>query len=363
MKTIHVLGSHQLGGADKFYVRLIEALNGAGHEAVAVNRPGAPVARVLDTLGIRQHHLPLANKWDVVSVARLRRLIRNEKPDAVQTYMGRATRLTRVPGSLGVPHVARLGGYYKINGYYEHCDAWVGNTRGVCDYLVREGLPASRVYLIGNFVAPASRVPAAYLDSLRGRLDLPDDARVLFALGRFVDVKGFDVMLQALERLPREMDGRPLHALIVGDGPLREPLTALAAQLGVEDRVHWAGWHDDPEAFFHLADILICPSRHETLGNVILEGWNHDLPVVSTTTAGAREIVTDGVNGLLAPIDHPGALASRIQDALRLDGHGRGELVRAGRETLDRHHGREAVVAAYIDMYTQLRGRRRSARA
>ena len=48
--------------------------------------------------------------------------------------------------------MARLGGYYKIDGYYRHAHAWVGNTQDICDFMVKEGLPPERVFYIGNFV-------------------------------------------------------------------------------------------------------------------------------------------------------------------------------------------------------------------
>ena len=83
--------------------------------------------------------------------------------------MGRASRLTHLPPNGTAVHVARLGGYYKIDGYYRHAHAWIGNTQGICDYLIREGLPASRVFLIGNFVPAAISLSAGDRTALRQR--------------------------------------------------------------------------------------------------------------------------------------------------------------------------------------------------
>jgi len=354
VNLIHVLGSRQYGGADQFYVRLVNALHEAGHHIVAVNRPGSPVARALDRTGVAQHRLPLANQWDFVSVLRLRRLIARERPAVVQTYMGRATRLTRVPRASPARHIARLGGYYKLRGYYEHCDAWVGNTRGVCDYLVREGMPAARVFHIGNFVTGPRAFAEEERDGLRQMLALPEDAIVLLALGRFIGVKGFDTLILALAAMRTESHGRPVHLVLVGDGRLREPLQALAGETGVAGRVHWPGWHDDPEPFFAIADVLVCPSRHETLGNVILEGWSHALPVVATMTPGACELITDEGNGLLVPVGDPEALAFRIQALLNADDDSWRRLVDAGTLEILRHHAPDAVVAAYTALYERV---------
>lgn len=358
MKSLHVLGSSQFGGADRFYVRLIQALAAAGHETVAVNRPGSPVAEALAAtpgdLPVRQYHLPFANKWDFATVLRLRALVRRERPAVVQSYMGRATRLTRLPRSSGATHIARLGGYYKLNGYYRHCDAWVGNTQGICDYLVKEGFPPERVFRIGNFVPPPPAVERGAVERARSDFGLSDDAWVLFALGRFIRKKGFDDALRAFARLPKERHGRPVHLLLAGDGPLNADLRSLAAELDIGERVHWTGWRDEPEVLFALADALVCPSRHEPLGNVILEGWNHGLPVVSTRTLGACELISDGIDGLLAPCEDPEGLARVLGELLASDDTRLGELAAAGKAVLAREHSEAAVVGAYGTLYHEL---------
>lgn len=356
MQSWHVLGSRQFGGADQFYVRLIEALDQRdGHRAVAINRPGSPVAAALAGRA-PQRHLPFANKWDRYTTWRLARWVRAERPDIVQTYMGRASRLTRVPRGLGAAHVCRLGGYYKIRGYYEHADAWVGNTRGVCDYLVREGLPAGAIFHIGNFV-PEREPPqdAAARAELRARHGLPDDALMLFTLGRFIDIKGFDDLLRALARLPASLHGRPVHLVIAGDGPLRDSLHALCSELGLDPRVHWIGWCEHPGPYFDLADAAVCPSRHETLGNVILEAWSYRKPVVATRTPGALELIEPDENGILVPVEDPQGLADGLRVALRADADESDRIAAAGEQVLHRCHSRDAVVEAYDDLYRTLR--------
>ena len=115
-------------------------------------------------------------------------------------------------------HVARLGGFYKIDGYYRHAHAWVGNTRAITDYLVAQGLPADRVFHIGNFVPDPRRYSDAERSERRLGLRLPDEAWVLFALGRLIEKKGFQDLLAALARLPGEIAGRPWVMLIAGGG-------------------------------------------------------------------------------------------------------------------------------------------------
>ena len=352
--SIHVLGSRQFGGADQFYVRLLRALRDAGQPVTAVNRAGMPVATALADDGIEQIHLPLANSWDAWTVWRLRRLVEDRQPCVVQTYMGRATRLTRLPAKSKAVHVARLGGYYKIDGYYRHAHAWIGNTLGLCDYLVKAGLPASQVFHIGNFVPEPVPTSAGEKEALRREWDIPADAWVLFTLGRLIDIKGFDDLLEALALLPREIDGRPVVLLVAGAGPLDAELKSLSAELGLAGRVRWLGWQNPPDAFYTLADVFVCPSRKEALGNVILEAWNHGLPVLSTQTPGALELVEEGRSGLLTPIQDPKALAARLREMLASTPAERAALGAAGLDYLRARFGKAAIVDAYLALYGQL---------
>lgn len=348
-----VIGSRDFGGADQFYCRLVRALQAVGDPVLAVNRTGSPVSRVLGE-AVPQVRLPFANQWDVYTAWRLRTLAARERPPIVQTYMGRATRLTRLPPNGPTVHVARLGGFYKVRGYYEHAHAWVGNTRGVCEHLARSGLPAGRIFRIGNFVPPARPVGAEEASAERRRQGIPEDAWVLFALGRLVAGKGFEDLLAAFERLPVELGGRPLHLGLAGDGGLRPQLESQARSLGVSPRVHWLGWQDEPSTWYSLADALVVPSRHETLGNVILEAWTYARPVVATATAGATELIEPGVSGLLAPVADAPALAAAIRDLLLAPAADRARLGQAGAECIARDHSETVVVAAYRELYRDL---------
>jgi glycosyltransferase involved in cell wall biosynthesis len=357
--SIHVLGSRQYGGADQFYVRLLRALRDAGQPVTAVNRAISPVAAALaEDEGIEQIHLPLANSWDAWTVWRLRKLVEERQPCIVQTYMGRATRLTRLAPKTQAVHIARLGGYYKIDGYYRHAHAWIGNTQGLCDYLVKNGLPAERVFHISNFVPEPVPASPAQLEALRQEWAIPADAWVLFTLGRLIDIKGFDDLLEAFKRLPREIDGRPLFLLIAGTGPLEAELKSLCADLGLDSRVRWLGWQDPPDAFYELADGFVCPSRKEALGNVILEAWNHGLPVVSTETPGALELIDAGVSGLLSPLLDPKALAGRLREMFAATAEQRAAMGAAGQAYLNAHFGKAAILDAYVSMYERLLAKR-----
>jgi glycosyltransferase involved in cell wall biosynthesis len=351
-RSLHVIGGKSLGGAERFLIRLVNALARHGQPVAAVTVAGGEIADAIDP-AVRQYHAPMLGVWDLYSRWKINRAIADFRPDVVQTYMGRATRIVRLPDNRLPVHLARLGGYYNLKGY-RHAHAWVGNTRGIRDYLTAHGLPAGRVHCIGNFVDSPPRHEAAELDALRAQLRLAG-CRILLGLGRLHPNKGWSDLLHAFARLPASIQDAPLHLLMVGDGPLRKELEALSQQLGIASRVHWAGWKSDPAPYYQLANIFVCASVHEPLGNVILEAWANRTLVVSTRAQGPLELMQDGVNGLLAPVSDAAGLAEVLGTALALDAAHRAQLIEAGHGEVMRHYSEAAIVSGYVALYAALK--------
>lgn len=345
LRNLQVIGSHRMGGAENSFVRLVLALSLAGAPADAMTRENSAVHRALDGHE-RRYQVPMRNFLDLTSVLRIRRLLRDRPYPIVQTWATRATWLTRAPA--GTVHVARLGGYYRLRNF-RHADAWVVNTRGLRDWMIGAGFPPGRVAWIDNFV-PVDERPSPFT---RSELGIVDEALVSVALGRFVPKKGFEDLLAAMALLPDSVGGRPHHLVLMGDGPMRETLERQALSLGIRDRVHFTGWVQASVPALAVGDVMICPSREEPLGNVILEAWSRGLPVLSTRTAGGRELIDEGATGLLCDVADPADLAQGWRRVLS-DGALRADLGGGAREHFRSRYSESATVAAYRDLYERL---------
>lgn len=349
--SLHIMGSRRLGGAERFFARLVLAMAEAGHAAVPVVPSDAPVSQLLGDL--RKVHLPLRNPWDLFSMAQLGHLASRSKARVIQTYLGRASRLTRhLPK--GVVHVARIGGYYKIPGYYDHAHAWVVNTRGLADYLMAQGLPATKIHVIGNF-AEVFTPDAALASCRRKALGLKEEDFVVACLARLVEKKGIEDLLLAFALL-KKSGKRQAALLLAGDGPMRQDAERLSQELGLSERVHFLGWQENPQQVLALADLLVCPSRIEPLGNVILEAWAAKVPVLATASEGPRELIEDGRTGILVPVADAPALAQALEKCALCPEAERKSLAEAGHKKLLESHGKESVVRAYLDLYARLLG-------
>lgn len=347
MHSIHIIGSRIGGGAENFYARLVNSL-AEQSPVTAINAPNAPVSKLIDP-GVEQVHLKLKNNYDLLTMQAIRKLATANAPAVVQSYMGRATRLTRIPKGRGRVHLARLGGFYNLKAY-RHAHHLVGNTQGICDYLLKEGVPADQVHYIGNFVDPIAPPPPEELDALRHELKLPERGPVITCAARFHENKGLPDLLNAFSKVWKNKPDARL--ILVGDGPLAENIKKQIDELALNDCIILPGW-TDPKPYYHLADILTSPSRHEPLGNTILEAWACGKPIVATKTQGAAELLTDGEDGLITPLKNADALADAFMQLIN-NPQQQSALGSAGTRSLQQRFSRKIITGEYLDLYERL---------
>src|SRR5580704_4922513 len=179
----------------------------------------------------------------------------------------------------------------------------------------------------------------------RAALGTPEGAPLALALGRLHPNKGFDLLLEALALT------RDTYLWIAGDGPLRAGLQQQAALLGLVDRVRFLGWRDDISALLASADFVVSSSRHEPLGNVVIEAWSAGRAVVATASDGPATLIKDEVSGLLAPLpDSPGGGVAALAHAIeRVAGDRalRDRLAAGGRQAYEAEFTEDIVVARY----------------
>jgi N-acetylgalactosamine-N,N'-diacetylbacillosaminyl-diphospho-undecaprenol 4-alpha-N-acetylgalactosaminyltransferase len=186
----------------------------------------------------------------------------------------------------------------------------VAVSDGVKQDLVRHfSIAPERIAVIPNPV-DLDRIRRAGADAVEG-----DDASPLIvAVGRLVQLKGFDVLIRAFARLPASFGTR---LLIVGEGDQRAALEQLIAELGVSDRATLLGTQTNPWKYMARADVVALASRSEAFPNVIGEALALARPVIATNCSpGVAEYLDDGRYGLLVPPDDVDALAAGLQRIL-----------------------------------------------
>ena len=341
MKVLQVMCGAERGGAEEFFVRLAVAFSKTSISQKVVIRAYPDRVCELKEKGVEPKLLPFGRRLDFWTPSSLRKIISEWEPDVVLSWMSRATEICSRSLTKGGPvHVGRLGGYYKLK-YFNKCDHLIGNTMGMVSYIGKLGWPESATHYIPNFV---SSNKSKAVD--RALLATPKDAPLLLGLGRLHENKAFDVLLEALEILQR-------HWLwIAGAGPEERSLRARAEELGVGERVRFLGWRRDVASLLASADVLVCPSKAEPLGNVILEGWAHEVPVVAAASAGPIELISHMENGLLCKVGDPTALANAI---IMADGEMAKALAAQGLRKYQENFSEEVVVKRYLNFFDSVR--------
>lgn len=329
----------EVGGAEAFFVRLVCALARAGTPEHAAIRSHRSREDALASAGVPVTALPFSGKFDLTTKKSLKRLAKEFGPDVVMVWMNRAARVAP-KGDWTV--VGRLGGYYKLKNY-KRCDHLVANTEDIRRYLISEGWPTDRACVLPNFVDDRGLPPVNRAD-----FDTPSDVPLILCMGRLHVNKAFDTALSVLERVPRA------YLWIAGDGREEAALKEQARRLGVAGRVRFLGWRDDPPALLASADVFLCSSRHEPLGNIVLDAWAHGVPVVAARSQGPTQLIEDGRTGLLAPVDDADALAQAIRRLIDAPALGQ-DLAGNAHAVFLQRFSEGPVVTAYQDFFERVK--------
>jgi glycosyltransferase involved in cell wall biosynthesis len=302
------------------------------------------------------HEIGMRGNTDAAVLPRLVRLIRSGRFDLVHTHLYRACLYGRVAArlagvrdvvatehSLGDRHIEGRRISAGIRRLYLGTER-LGRTTiavsgAVADRLVAWGVPASRIEVVPNGIeADRYRFDPARRSSLRAELGLPPDRFVVGSVGRLVPGKRIDLVLHALRGLPG------VTALVVGEGPQRMALTALAADLNVE--AVFTGESSDVPGLLSAMDILVAPSPEETFGLNVIEALAAGLPVLYAACPALDELPSGSAPGAHHLPAEPDAIHHALATAIRAGPH---RLPPP--KALDRYD--MAQVAARIDLVYQ----------
>jgi glycosyltransferase involved in cell wall biosynthesis len=337
LRVLHPITRLTLGGSSENTIASCVALDRAGYDCMLATsfresdassladarRRGC---RVVDIPALGREVAPLA---DLTALAELVRLIRRERPAIVHThtskagFIGRlAAVIARAPAVIHQPHGHIFYGYYSprrtavFTALERQAARWTDRIITLTDRGAQEHL-ARGIGRAEQYVAVPSGVPTAELRAAapprgeaRARLGLDPDAFIVVGLGRLVAIKGFDLLARALPAVVAQIPSA--RVLLVGDGAERAHLVAIAASMGVAERLRMTGETTDVASYLAAADVVAVPSRNEGMGRVIVEAMALGLPVVATAVGGIPDVVTDGECGRLVEPDDVDALAAAL---------------------------------------------------
>ena len=200
---------------------------------------------------------------------------------------------------------------------YRFAHRVLANSESVGRLVIEEGIAPQKVVVVPNFVDDAAfdRPDAQACAAMRRELGLGAGDLAIGVVANLHAIKDHATLLQAMARLSSSHAN--LRLVLVGDGVERERLQALAASLGITDRVIFAGRRPHQPSPHWVFDVAVLSSRGEGFPNAIVEAMAAGRPLVATAVGGVPDVVVNGVTGSLVPPASPAQLADAIDELLR----------------------------------------------
>ncbi len=278
------------------------------------------LAQAAQQAGVAVATVTERRRWDPQVFPQLRQVIAEANPDILETrnvkshFLVRMLKLERQ-----YPWVAWNHGYTKtsaLDRMYTQLDRWslrkayrvVTVCQPFADRIVGLGIPRDRITILHNAVKAFVAPPASEVERARREFGIGGEA-VILSVGRLSLEKGHADLLRAAAILAGMNGVPPFRIVIVGDGPERETLNKLAAELGVEQRVSFAGFQRDTKPYYAMANVVAVPSHSEGSPNVVLEAMAAGLPIAACRVGGVPEILQEGVTGLMVESHRPEQMA------------------------------------------------------
>lgn len=355
MKLLYVITLAEHGGAQAHVRTLLAAARERAEVALATSSEGW-LTQEARSMGVPVFLVPelvqpLSPTKDVRAVLTLCRLFRRLGPDVVHLHSSKAGLLGRVAARLaGVQAVFTAHGWAFTEGAS-------ANRRRLAIWLERLAAPlAARIIAVSSYdttlaarcrVGRDGQVLTVHngIPSLTRRVETTATplCRVVMT-ARFAPPKDQCALIRAVVQVPG------VHLTLIGDGELLPEAQALAARLGVQDRVTFLGARSDVPELLSQADVFALISHYEGFPISILEAMRAGLPVIASDVGGVREAVQPDVTGLLVPRADGAALVTALH-ALAADPQRRRAMGAASRERFETHFTQETMLDATWGIY------------
>ncbi len=382
IRVLRVIARLNMGGPALHVAYLSAGLAERGYETTLVAgslaRGEGSMAYVAEDLGVRVVRLDALSREispvrDAISVFRLARLIREQRPQILHTHTAKAGTVGRLAallaGDARPPIVVHTFHGHVLHGYFGPLKSQafrllerllarvttrlIAVSPQVRDDLVSLGVaPAEKFSVVRLGVELGERVQTQVVGGeARARLGIGPERFVVGWVGRMTGVKRTDDVLESLLRL-RER-GVDAVLLMVGSGPDRDHVEQRASALGIVRHCYFLGYQEDVSGWYQAFDALILPSANEGTPVVVIEALAAGCPVVATSVGGVPDVVREGVDGFLVPVGDVEQLAERLARLAR-DPELRARMGEAGRASIPARYAVERLVADIDALYRSL---------
>ena len=355
-----VVSALDLAGLEMVVANLTRNLAASGHDVgvTCIQRRGELGERLADE-GYRVSLVPTPGIMTNFRPVELARAFRQRRPDVVHVHSGAWLKAARAANACGIPTVYTLHGiwpdrpwflpyYSRFAMRYTHTVVTVSDF--LRSHLIEDvRLPTQRIRVIPNGIDTNAFSPGPRTGLVRQRFGLAEQTVVIGTVARLHPVKNQALMVEAFARVHADWPDTAL--VFVGTGPLKDSLSAIAADLGIQDAVHFFGATADAPAVYRDLDIFCLSSITEGTSISALESMASGVYVVLSAVGGNPRLLAGGTLGRLTdPPNDPGVLAAALLEGVR-DGDLRRRTAARARQAVVDHYSLDLSTARYVETY------------
>ena len=350
MKVLHYVDENNLAWGET-WVQLLCGLSKLGVENFVACRDYGTLTQRLEDNGVRFGVCrPLSQLLPFTNV-KLGRFINEFKPDVLHTRLSSAAKIGGWWGKhKGVPVIQTIDKYPKLK-YHRDGDFFAACSSSVRDYFISLGVPHEKIDVVHNPIDVSKYVRDEDVrNKMRKAENVAEDEKIVLAAGRFVDWKGFDVLIKGYDLYLSEdvWAAEKTKLWLVGGGEEENKLTALAADARFSSRIKIFPFAKDIRQYMWASDLFVLPSKEpEPFGIVLLEAMACGLPAIATKAGGPLDIINEPSNGWFAEPGSETSLANKLGEALHAAGTNAAQQADATARKFDIQSITEQTVSLY----------------
>jgi glycosyltransferase involved in cell wall biosynthesis len=358
LTVVHTEWSTGWGGQEMRIINEARGVAERGHRVVIVAQPGAHILAQARAAGLPTAELAMRHGFDARAIARLRRIIRNERADIVNTHSSIDSWIGAFAAKLGgvklvrTRHLSKPLSRHPLNFVHRLPDAIITTGEAIRQQLIEQnGLRPDAVVSVPTGVDIEHFSPRPCASEFKAALRLPPDARIIANVAVLRRFKRQDVLVSAaaLLREPPEV-----YVLIAGEGSGRAGIEQLMQTLGLTHRIRLLGHVGDIRPLLSCSDVVVSSSgSHEGVPQSLAQALAMARPVAATDVGSTGELIVHEQTGLLVPPNEPGALAAAIQRLLREPSFAQ-QCGERGRAHVLAHYSYERMIERVLTLYESL---------
>jgi glycosyltransferase involved in cell wall biosynthesis len=379
IKILRIIARLNIGGPAIHTILLTAGLNNERFESTLVTGvEGKYEGNMLDLAaakGVQPIIIPQLKRnvdplGGLITLVKLYRLMRHERPHIVHTHTATAGLLGRLAARLaGVPVILHTFHGHVLRGYFGPIPSkalvWMERILARLSHRIVTVSEGQRRELAGYGIAPLEKITVVPLGfeledllaceshrgGLRRELGLTYGDKLVGIIARLVPIKNHRLFLQAAQVVAEAVP--QARFLVVGDGELREELETYARDLGLDGKALFTGWLRDLPRLYADLDVVALTSINEGTPVSLIEGMAAAVPVVATAVGGVPDVVVDGETGYLVQEGDVKGMAEAIIELLREPERAR-QMGQQGRETVYPRFASHTLIANVEGLYGDL---------